>query len=161
MCFSLQKISSSDFLFLKEVYRSTREEELTLMNWEEPQKEQFIEFQFNAQHTYYLNQFPEIELYLIKNKVANMGRLYVQKKADDIRIVDFTLLPKFQNGGIGSAILTRLTEESDNEGKKLILHVEKQNPAIHLYERFGFKRIREEEVHFYMERQPGKQKAAT
>ncbi len=161
MILSLQKISSSDFLFLKEVYRSTREKELTLINWTESQKDHFIEFQFNAQHNYYLNQFPEIELYLIKNRAEKTGRLYVQKKAGEIRIVDFTLLPRFQYRGIGSAILTRLTEESDNEDKKLILHVEKQNPAIHLYERFGFKKISEEGIHFYMERHPRKQKAAT
>jgi ribosomal protein S18 acetylase RimI-like enzyme len=161
MTFSLQKISSTDFPFLKEVYRSTREKELALLNWTEPQKDKFIEFQFNAQHSYYLNKFPDIELYLIKNKSEKIGHLYIWRSTGEIRIIDIALLPKFQNRGIGSNILKQLTEESDKKDKKLTIHVEQQNPAIHLYERFGFKKISEEGIYFFMERQPLNKKAAT
>ena len=154
MVFSLQKISDADFPFLMEVYRSTRERELAIINWSEIQKDNFIEFQFNAQHSYYLHTFPGIDLFIVKRKTDKVGRLYIWRNAEEIRIVDIIILPGFRNRGIGSAILKQLAEEADQKNKILTMHVEKQNPAVDLYVRFGFERIKEEGTHFYMERKP-------
>ena len=50
-------IIASDLQFLKYIYRSTRKDELGTTGWNEVQKEKFIEFQFNAQHSNYINSF--------------------------------------------------------------------------------------------------------
>lgn len=152
MSFYMQEISDADFSFLKVVYRSTRENELTLMNWTEIQKNNFIEFQFKAQQSYYINQFPDLKLYLIKNNTTKMGRLYIWRNSNEIRIVEITLLPKFQNQGIGSSILKKLIEESDRQKKIITIHVIRENPAIHLYKRFGFINEKEEGIYYFMVR---------
>jgi len=66
-------ITASDLHFLKELYRNTREEELNAAGWNELQKEKFIEFQFNAQHSHYINTFEHIDFLIIEFKKQTLA----------------------------------------------------------------------------------------
>ncbi|MBK6285535.1 MAG: GNAT family N-acetyltransferase [Draconibacterium sp.] len=147
-------ISASDLHFLKNLYRSTREEELDTTDWNELQKERFIEFQFNAQHSHYVNSFERADFLLIKLKKTDIGRLYLWKTDSQIRILDITLLEKYRRKEIGTKIITALIHEANKTGKKLNLHVGKNNPALKLYERLGFKRKTDTDIDFFMEKLP-------
>jgi ribosomal protein S18 acetylase RimI-like enzyme len=65
------------------------------------------------------------------------------------------ILPNIQRSGAGSALLdTCISFAKENRGQRLILQVNRQNPARHFYEKHGFS-IREEiDLHvgegFYM-----------
>ena len=66
------------------------------------------------------------------------GRLYVDRRPGDLRIVDIALLPAFRGRGIGAGLIAGLQHEAAAEGRIVSIHVEVHNPAAQLYERLGF-----------------------
>jgi len=58
------------------------------------------------------------------------------------------LLPEFRGRGIGSQILQKVIDE--NKGKNIKLRVFKSNPAVRLYQRFGFEIVDETKSHYNM-----------
>jgi ribosomal protein S18 acetylase RimI-like enzyme len=66
------------------------------------------------------------------------GRLYVDRRPGDLRIVDVALLPEFRGRGIGEALIRDLQRAAAAEGRIVSIHVELTNPAARLYERLGF-----------------------
>jgi ribosomal protein S18 acetylase RimI-like enzyme len=69
-------------------------------------------------------------------------------------MVDIALLPEYRRAGIGSAILKDLLAEGARGGKRVSIHVEIFNPALALYERLGFRKLREHGVYHFMEWSP-------
>lgn len=86
---------------------------------------------------------------------ADVGRLYVDRREREIRIVDIALLPEARGQGIGTALLGALIDESQAAGKPLTIHVERQNPALRWYEGLGFRPAGEAGVYLRMERPAG------
>jgi ribosomal protein S18 acetylase RimI-like enzyme len=80
------------------------------------------------------------------------GRLYVDRREKEIRIVDIALLPEFRGRGIGTSILQNLIAEAGTAGQTLTIHVEQHNPAMRLYQRLGFRMIGEVGIYHLMER---------
>jgi len=151
---TLRPIRSDDEPFLYEVYASTRMEELAPLGWSAEQQAAFLTQQFNAQHQYYQANYPgaDFQIILVNDQLA--GRLYVDRRIGEIRIVDIALLPEYRNGGIGSRLLNDLLAESAQAGKFVSIHVEKFNPALRLYERLGFSISDDRGVYWFMEWKP-------
>ena len=84
-----------------------------------------------------------------------IGRLYVDRWADEICLMDIALLPEFRNRGIGGALMRDLLAEAEREGKLLSCHVEEANPAKRLYERLGFVVAGEHTFYKLMHWRPG------
>jgi RimJ/RimL family protein N-acetyltransferase len=154
MKINFRKINDDDFPFLRKLYRSTREDELSLSNMTEEEKQKFIDFQFNAQHTYYKSAYASAELKIILLNNSPVGRLYLWRTENQIRIMDISLLPGFCGKGIGTKILKSLIRESEESQKKLNIHVEYYNPALKLYKRLGFQKTDDTGVYYFMERTP-------
>lgn len=146
-------ITPEDEVLLRAIYASTREEEMELVpHWTAEQKDAFLTQQFQAQHQYYqqVYQHKQFEIILLEDQPA--GRLYLDHRPDEVRIVDITLLPGFRKRGLGAGILRALMQEADKSGKRVTIHVERQNRARHLYERLGFQVINEDnQVYLLME----------
>lgn len=136
--------------FLYRVYASTRTEELAPVPWSGEEKEEFLRMQFQAQHVYYREHYGEADFLVILNGGEPIGRLYVQRWPDDIRLVDIALLPEHRGGGIGGALVRELLAEGEREGKTVSIHVERFNPAMRLYERLGFEKKGEAGVYHLM-----------
>ncbi len=147
-------ITPEDREFLYRVYASTRAEEMELVDWSDEQKADFLRFQFDAQHKYYREQFPRAAFDLLLAGGEPVGRLYVDRRADEIRLIDIALLPERRGGGLGSAILERILAEAEAEEKPVRIHVEHNNRALGLYHRLGFRRIEEQGVYYLMEWSP-------
>lgn len=80
------------------------------------------------------------------------GRLYLDHRADEVRIVDIALLPGFRGKGIGEGVLRGIMHEAAATGKRTTIHVERYNRAQHLYDRLGFRVISEDNpVYLLME----------
>lgn len=156
MNISFRPIVDEDIPFLKKLYRSTREEELSTTGWTEEEKSKFIDLQFNAQHTNFSNEYKGANFQIIKYNGEAIGRLYTWEAEDQIRIIDIALLPEFTGKGIGTKILIDLIKHSKNVSKKLSIHVEHNNPALRLYERLGFSKSGDTGFYFFMERIPHK-----
>lgn len=141
-----------DLDFLQRLYASTRTREMALIDWKEEQKDNFLRSQFETQHSYYLAHFPESRFDVIEQAGLAIGRLYVASCPGEIRIIDITLLPEHRGQGLGRQILQVLLERAAATGKTVSLHVEKFNPALHLYERLGFKnRGADDGINLFME----------
>lgn len=147
--------AEEDIEFLYKLYASTRADEMALTGWNEKEIEDFLRMQFRLQHVQYMENYKvggTFEIILVNGAPA--GRLYVQRKKDDIRIVDIALLPEFRGKGTGSRIMNELMAEADRENLPLSLHVEQFNSALGLYERMGFEKKDLIGIYFFMERPP-------
>jgi GNAT superfamily N-acetyltransferase len=152
---TFRPISEEDMPFLQRLYGSTRESELNRTAWSPEEKRAFIEMQFNAQHRHYQEHFGNARFDLVLNNDGPVGRLYVDRRPDEIRIIDIALLPEFCGRGIGTSLMQRLIDEAAETRLPVRIHVEQFNPALRLYEWLGFHRIRDEGVYYLMERKPG------
>ena len=144
----------ADEPFLYRVYASTREEELRLIDWDNDQKTAFLTMQFNAQRLFYRQSFPGWGYDVISIGEQPVGRLFVHRGTDAIRVVDLGLLPEYRNQGIGGALLKAVLDEADDDGKPVRLHVESFNRAARLYERLGFRSVGLNGIHIEMEWAP-------
>ncbi len=155
MDLELRPIRPDDASFLYRVYASTRAEELAQTGWDDAQKESFLRMQFAAQHQDYLSRFAQARFDMIERDGQPIGRLYVDRRPEEIRIIDIALLPEHRIGGVGSRLLQDLLEEAMAVGVPVRIHVEQLNPARQLYQRLGFVTLREEGVYRLMEWSPG------
>ena len=151
---TLRPIRNDDLDFLYQVYASTREDELALLPWTDSQKRTFLQMQFNAQHHYYQEQFAEASYQVILQDEQPVGRIYVDRGSDEIRIIDIALLSAARNQRIGSFLLQQILDEATLSGKRVVLHVEKDNPALRLYQRLGFQVKEDKGVYWFMQWSP-------
>ena len=151
---TFRQIKNSDILFIEKVYRSTREKELNLTNWGEEQKNAFIVMQSMAQEAEYKKKYPGALFEIILYNKQPTGRLYTQETTTEIRLIDISLLPAFRGKGIGTTILNGLIIRSEKKQIPVTLHVEPDNPALKLYLRSGFKHVKNNGRHLFMERMP-------
>lgn len=152
---TLRPITEEDAEFLYRVYASTRVEELAPLTWDDAHKEAFLRMQFQAQHTYYVGQFPHAEFQVILADGEPVGRLYLDRREDELHIIDIALLTAHRNQGIGSFLLNQLIAEANQAGLPVRIYVERYNLAMRLYGRLGFQRISDEGVYWLLERPPG------
>ena len=131
---------------------------MAVVPWTEQEKEAFLRFQFSAQKTFYEEQFSgaSFDLLILNDEV--IGRLFVDVRADEIRLVDVALLPAFRGHGFGGRILSGILSDGQSSGRVVRIHVEQNNPAMRLYLRLGFKQIETQGVYHLMEWSPTKHK---
>lgn len=151
---TLRPVEPGDEELLYRIYASTRQEELARTGWPEEQRASFLRMQFDAQSRYYREHYAEAEFSVIMADDRPVGRLYVARWPEEIRIVDIALLPERRNAGIGGALLDGLASEPEASGKPLSIHVERLNPALRLYGRLGFGVVEDKGVYLLMRRPP-------
>jgi ribosomal protein S18 acetylase RimI-like enzyme len=114
----------------------------------------FLQQQFDAQSLHYRTYFPDATHDIILRGDNPVGRLWVDRQADHILIVDIALIPEGRGQGIGTGLLQVLIGEASSASKVLRIYVEQFNPALRLYERLGFRFKETNGVYFLMEREP-------
>ena len=141
-----------DLPFLAHLYASTRLEEMAASGWESEQIDNFLKQQFEAQHVFYMEQFADAKFDLIlSGKGEPIGRLYLEEREEEFRIIDIALLPEFRGQGTGSIILSQIIEQASDHGKVVRIHVEQNNPAMKLYLRVGFRKVETKGLYILME----------
>lgn len=151
---TLRPVGSDDYDFLVEVYGSTRAEELALVPWTTEQQQAFVRSQFNAQQDHYLKTYPGASHDIILLDSRQVGRLYVARLDQEIRIIDITLLPAERNAGIGSYLIKQLLDQANRTGKVTRIYVEEFNPSLRLFERLGFSPSEQHGIHLLMQCNP-------
>ena len=140
---SLRQEEPQDEPFLIALYASTREAELARVPWTDAQKAEFLRSQFALQRSHYRTHYPDADFCIIETDRRPIGRLYVHRGAQEIRLMDIALLPAWRGCGIGGAYLQALLREAQAANLPVTLHVEPGNPARRLYLRAGFRRAAE------------------
>lgn len=147
----LRPVTEGDREFLVRAYGSTREDELALLAWPDGAREAFVRSQFDVQDTSYRAQNPHGRFDVVEVDGVDAGRIYVDRRPTDIRLVDITLLPEFRGRGVGGHLVTRLTDEAGATGRTVSLHVEIHHRAAALYARLGFVVVAERGLYRRME----------
>jgi len=148
---TLRPVAPADESFLREVYASTRAEELAPVPWNDEQKTSFLNMQFTAQDRHYHEHYPNCAFDVILIEGQPAGRLYVHRGPNEFLIVDISMLPAYRNRRIGTHLIGALQTEAALARKPLRIHVERFNPALRLYERLGFRQIADHGVYLFME----------
>jgi ribosomal protein S18 acetylase RimI-like enzyme len=134
----LRDATAEDAELLYRIYASTREEELSLLSWSEPETIAFLRSQSDAQLREYSSRFPQSGYQIIMLGDVPVGRFFVSHSPAEIRIVDLAILPTFRDRGFGQYLIREVLEEGERTGKPIRLHVEEYNRALRLYQRLGF-----------------------
>jgi ribosomal protein S18 acetylase RimI-like enzyme len=144
-----------DALFLRRLFASTREAELSALAWSPGQIETFLQLQLEAQERYYRTHYPHARFDVIERAGTPVGRLVVDRSGGVIHVVDIAFLPDARGAGHGSELLRRLQEEAAAQGRAVMLRVARTNPALRLYSRLGFRVVHEGEIYVGLEWHPG------
>ncbi len=150
----LRPVGEEDTAFLRDVYRSTREDELALTGWDEAEKDAFAGMQFEAQRRYYSEQYAGASFDVVMVDGQPAGRLYVARWPEEIGIVDIALLPTYRNRGIGGTLRREILAEGAERALPVTIHVERFSPALRLYDRLGFVPVADRGVYLLLEWRP-------
>lgn len=151
MPITLRAAAPDDAAFLLEVYASTRAQEMALVPWSDEQCHEFLRMQFEAQHSFYHERFLGADYQVILADGEAVGRLYVARDKETIQILDIAVLPERRRGGVGSYLIQELVAEAGKSEIAVQIYVETFNPALSLFERFGFSKIAEEGFNVLLE----------
>jgi len=138
---ALRPAATEDYEDLVRIYAGTRAGELAQVTWwDDSQKLAFCRAQYDAQKGEYDARFPEAEYDVILLDGRTVGRLWIGRTDEEIRLLDIALVPSAQNHGVGTALLRRLIEESRRTGKRLrhMVFILNQD-ALRFYQRLGFR----------------------
>ncbi|HEY0027616.1 MAG TPA: GNAT family N-acetyltransferase [Allosphingosinicella sp.] len=153
-------MGDDDMPFLFRLYALTRAEEVAITGWPPETQIQFLQQQFQAQHHHYETYYPAAEWLVVEQGGAPIGRLYLEEWPSQIRIIDIALLPEAQRQGFGGALIDDVARRAIAAGKKVSIHVEKNNPAMGLYRRLGFTVIEDKGVYDLLEWDPAEKPAS-
>jgi GNAT superfamily N-acetyltransferase len=146
---SLRPEAEADIPFLERLFISTRWEEVApIIDWTDEQKRFFLEGQFRAQRHHYLTYYPDCERDVLESEGKPCGRLYLDRRAGTLAIVDISLLPEWRGRGVGTEMLKGIFAEASAADKSVAIQVEKFNPALRLYQRLGF--VPDEDLGVYL-----------
>ncbi|UMZ09545.1 GNAT family N-acetyltransferase [Pseudomonas sp. MPFS] len=135
----LRQQDDLDRAFLHGLYLSRRWAEVCAVpGWHNDQRRAFLVSQAELQRQHYEKHYPAADFLIIEQAGLPIGRLCVNRQANDVRIVDIALLPAWHGQGIGTQLLQSLLAEADALGRSCSLSVEQGSPARRLYERLGF-----------------------
>ena len=148
---SLLRETAEDYGFLANLYISVRWEELTPTGWPDAIKIEFLNSQFALQVKHYTTYYHDAVLSLVMVGEQPVGRLYLYRGAQDLRIVDVSLVPQWRGRGLGTALLAAVQDEARPNGQSVSIHVEQDNPARSLYGRMGFHDVQLKGVYWLME----------
>jgi ribosomal protein S18 acetylase RimI-like enzyme len=148
-------VAAGDEPFLLALYASTRAEELAQVEWAPGAQEAFLAQQFQAQQAHYQSHFPSGEHELILSGGEPVGRIYLERGAQKLHLLDIALLPAWRGRGIGQALMRELLEESDARGLPITLHVYRLDERVlRWYERLGFGVVGGSGMYYLLERRP-------
>ena len=159
MAVTLRPITPEDQPFLLTVYASSRAPEMAQLPWDDAQKQAFLTAQFQAQHQHYLTEYPEATYDLILHDEVPAGRLYVDRRPDELRILDVAVLPA-QEPDVLRPLLGRVMDEAAAAHKSLGMYVEVYKTAfLTLLHDLGFTQEEDHGVSVFMRWHPSKRAA--
>ncbi|WP_309667144.1 GNAT family N-acetyltransferase [Tabrizicola sp.] len=147
----LRPVHPDDKEFIYSVYASARAEEMAIVPWNDEQREMFLRSQFAAQQKHYQGYYPEATHQIILLSEQPVGRLYVDRQEQEIRILDITILPGDRGRGIGGPLVRQLMNEAATTNRRLTIYIESFNRSRSLFERLGFVPVEETGVHLLFE----------
>jgi ribosomal protein S18 acetylase RimI-like enzyme len=142
--------TDADVPFMRDLYATTRDQEMNAVPWTDEEKRRFLDEQFTAQKNHYDEYYTNAEFLIIEQDGRDVGRFYFDRGDNDWCLIDIALLPELRGSGIGTMLIRELMDQAAAAGKPVSLYVEYFNPAKHLYDRLGFKPLSTNGVYYEM-----------
>lgn len=143
----LRPATADDLDFQKQLYATTREDEMTAAGFPLEMRESFIGMQFKAQTNHYTQFHPQAEWSIIECDGVRAGRLILDRTADHLNVIDIALMPGFRGHGIGTILLKKILAEAAAKQLPVRLYAFTGERAIQLYHRLGFINLNVDEIH--------------
>ncbi len=144
----MRTANSVDEPFLQALFFDVRSVEFIQTGFLLEQLTPLLSMQYKAQKQSYNAQYPNAEHSIIELNGEKIGRLLVNRAANQSFLVDIAILHNFRGQGFGNRLLNKLKAESESIG----LSVYKTNfGAIGLYEKHGFTVINDDGMYLEME----------
>jgi GNAT superfamily N-acetyltransferase len=140
----LRAACGADFTFARSVYFETMRWIIErLFGWDEMREERnFAQF------------FKLDEVRIITADEQDVGWIQEQIEDTAINLGSFYVTLVMQRRGIGTQVLQMLLARARNESKAITLAVVKINPALHFYEKHGFRITHEDQHKLYLRADP-------
>jgi ribosomal protein S18 acetylase RimI-like enzyme len=148
---ALRKERAEDQPFLRALFVSIRWPEFEPAGWPDEVRTEFLAGQFILQYRYYAKVYSGGEFMIVEKSGLPVGRLYLFEGEDDLRIVDISLTTEERGRGLGTALLNGVQARAQASGRRVTIHVERNNPAHRLYRRLGFELVEEKGPYVLME----------
>ena len=111
--------------------------------------------QYRAQIGSYSEQYPNSEHALVLLDGAPAGRIWVHRTPARFLLVDISILPPFQNRGLGAELVGGLVAEAARAGVPVECHVALTNQgSLRFHQRLGFEIVSNDGVYYGLERKP-------
>jgi ribosomal protein S18 acetylase RimI-like enzyme len=151
---SLRPIDPGDADVNYRIFADSRALELSYTGWNAEQCEIFLRHQFTAQNNHYWHYYPDSTLEMILLDAEPAGRLWVNRSADEIRVLDVVVLIATRRQGIGTSIIEQLQTEARGSSQPVLVNVEVSNPSLALFQRLGFGVKEEKGAHLLLQWEP-------
>lgn len=140
MDIKVREASSTDMDFARSLYFETMRGMIeSTFGWDQHHQEDSFAGWFDLQ-----------EASIIMADGRDVGWMQTRTDEHEVFLGSLYVKPEMQRQGIGTQILRKLIDQCAHSSKTLTLAVMKINPAIHLYERLGFRITHEDQYKFYM-----------
>lgn len=142
---TFRPVRPEDEQFLLDLFTQTHGRALAGSS-DAPAMQALVKMQFTIQQQQYA-AYENAELQIILVNGDPVGRWYVQRNADEFRVIDIALLPEHQSG-VGRVIMRDFLREAANLNLGVRAHVEKSNRAWKLWNRMGFQIVGDTGIHW-------------
>jgi len=147
---TLRKKQERDNQFVFELFFSHKVKELKAETWPDTMKHQMCLMQFNAFEKSLTGKGINIRDFIITGDTKPAGRLILNESNKSILIELISVLPDYQNKGIGKKVLQTIIKDATESNKELCLSVAKNNNAYFLYLKLGFVVTGEDDLKYLM-----------
>ena len=140
MRWQLRQAAAQDEDLLYEIHRAAMREHVeAVWGWDEAD-----------QRARFRAGFDPAGVSVIMTADKPVGLLRVDRRRDEVFLASVELVPDAQRRGLGSEIIGSITREAAQRRVPVRLQVLRKNPAQRLYERLGFRIVRETATHVEM-----------
>ena len=147
----MRPASADDEPFLYSLYADRRAPELAAVGWLPAQRQAFLDLQFRAQREGYGAAFPQADHWIVEDGATPVGRLLVDRRPHEHRVVDLVILTAWRGRGIGGALMREVMAEAAAADVPVALTVEAYDQRlVGWYRGMGFSVVDEGSVHLGM-----------
>jgi ribosomal protein S18 acetylase RimI-like enzyme len=138
--FELRQARPSNYGFAEQLYFETmRPLLIDLGRWDERRLRARFKRAFRANH-----------VRIIRSNDRDIGWLQISESATEITLNQIHIVAEFRSRGIGTRIIRDLLAHAQDKGLPVVLSVVRNNPALALYQRLGFRIIGEDVEKLHM-----------
>lgn len=138
--FELRPATEADFGFARQLYLSSMQPLLTALDAWDPAE---IECAFRG-------YFIPDEIKFVTMDGRDVGWFQVSQTRTELCLDQLHLVEEVRGQGIGTALINRIIDEAEAQGRNVSLSLVKGNQAQALYRRLGFRRRSEDDTKIHM-----------